>query len=254
LSRGKIFVDAWSLLARRARDAILTRIPHVPGGRDETPRPAPRHRFPSRPNLRRVGGRANARDDGKVAIVSGYDSQDSATPVVLNAQYLDPRPPGGFATGASATGEVRGYHNVALLLPDGRVFIAGGRTASETSTEDEKPNFRYLYPPYMSPRESPPSRPAITSAPAIVHYGQNFSVEFAGGPIGEAVLMGLGSMTHSFDTNQRYVQLAMSAASASPAQITAPPNTQTAPPGYYMLFVLDQNRVPSVASIVQLLP
>jgi hypothetical protein len=190
--------------------------------------------------------------DGKVLIVNGYDSQGSAVPVVFNAQYLDPRPPTSFATGLSATGEVRGYHNVALLLPDGRVFVAGGRTASETSTEDEKPNFRYLYPPYMSPRDAPPPRPAITSVPAAIQYGQNFSVQFSGGPISEAVLMGLGSMTHSFDTNQRYVQLAMANPSASPAQVTAPPDRQTAPPGYYMLFVLDQNHVPSVASIVQL--
>ena len=68
-------------------------------------------------------------------------------------------------TGSAASGEVRGYHNVALLLPDGRVFIAGGRSMGESGPEDEKPSFRYLYPPYLSPRESPPPRPVITAAP-----------------------------------------------------------------------------------------
>jgi galactose oxidase len=192
--------------------------------------------------------------DGTVLVVSGYDSQGSAVPVVQHAQYLGLRPPGSFATGASVMGEVRGYHNVALLLPDGRVFVAGGRTAGETSEENEQASFRYLYPPYMSPRESPPPRPAITAAPALVHYGQSFPVEFSGGPISEAVLMGLGSMTHSFDTNQRYVQLAMAGSGPASAQLTAPANPQTAPAGWYMLFVLDANHVPSVARMVQVAP
>src|SRR6266404_2536270 len=50
---------------------------------------------------------------------------------VRHAQYLDLRPPApSFTVGMSAggpAGEARGYHNVALLLPDGRVFVAGGR-------------------------------------------------------------------------------------------------------------------------------
>ena len=193
--------------------------------------------------------------DGKVLVVSGYDTQGSPAPVVQNAQYLDPRPPGSFATGAGVMGEVRGYHNVALLLPDGRVFVAGGRTAGETSTnEDEKPNFRYLYPPYMSPRGTPPPRPAITATPSVIHYGASFTVEFSGGPVSEGVLMSLGSMTHSFDTNQRYIQLPMPSPGPASAQLTAPVNPQTAPAGYYMLFVLDQNHVPSIARMVQVGP
>ena len=175
-------------------------------------------------------------------------------PLVQNAQYFDLRPPAALNTGDAAMGEPRGYHGVALLLPDGRVFIAGGRTGGSDSAEDEKPNFRYLYPPYMSPREAPPPRPAITSAPATVRYAGNFSISFSGGPISEVVLMSLGSMTHSFDASQRYVQLAIASASGTAAQIVAPPNSQTAPPGYYMLFALNQNRVPSVARFLRIVP
>lgn len=191
--------------------------------------------------------------DGHVLIVAGHDDK-TQSPLVENAQYFDPRPPAALDTSDTAMGEPRGYHSVALLLPDGRVFVAGGRTGGSDSAEDEKPNFRYLYPPYMSPREAPPPRPAITSAPATARYGTNFSVGFSGGPISEVVLMSLGSMTHSFDANQRYVQLAIASAGGTTAQIVAPPNPQTAPPGYYMLFALDQNRVPSVARFLRIVP
>ena len=194
--------------------------------------------------------------DGKILVVSGHDDAAAATAQpegVRHAQYLDLRPPASFATGIAAggpPGEARGYHNVALLLPDGRVFVAGGRSRSEIAPpdlEDEKPTFRYLHPPYMMQ-----PRPAITGAPATIGYGTPFEVTFTGGPISEVVLIGLGSMTHAFDSNQRHVQLALTAPTSTTAVVTGPPNPQTAPPGHYMLFVLDQARTPSIARLVHL--
>jgi len=61
-------------------------------------------------------------------------------------------------------------------------------------------------------------------------------------------------MTHAFDMNQRYVQLATPGQSASTVQVTGPANVQTAPPGYYMLFVLNESRVPSIARFVRVMP
>jgi hypothetical protein len=191
--------------------------------------------------------------DGKVVVVSGYDAT-YGNPFIRNAHYLDLRPPispASFSTGVSASGETRGYHNVALLLDDGRVLIAGGRSQGETGPEDEKPSLRYLYPPYLSPLGSPPPRPAISAAPTTIGYGASFTVEVSGGPVSEVVLMGLGSMTHAFDMNQRYVQLATPGQAGDTVQVTGPANVQTAPPGYYMLFVLNQDRVPSVARFVR---
>ena len=71
------------------------------------------------------------------------------------------------------------------------------------------------------------------------------------------MLVALGSMTHSFDENQRVVQLPVGAvlpgSNGTNVMITGgPSDSSTAPPGYYMLFVLDQNRVPSVAQMVHL--
>ena len=191
--------------------------------------------------------------DGKVMVVSGYDATN-VNPLLRNAHYLDLRPPTSLTTGLAASGEVRGYHNVALLLPDGRVLVAGGRSrgSDPADPEDEKPNLRYLYPPYLTPLASPPPRPAIVAAPQTIGYGSSFTVEVAGGPVSEVVLMGLGSMTHAIDMNQRYVQLAATPQGAGSVQVTGPANVQTAAPGHYMLFVLNANRVPSVASFVRL--
>jgi hypothetical protein len=61
----------------------------------------------------------------------------------------------------------------------------------------------------------------------------------------------LGSTTHAFNMNQRYVPLAFSAGSGS-LSVTAPANATLAPPGYYMLFIIGTNGAPSVAAIVRL--
>src|SRR5205823_1622952 len=69
--------------------------------------------------------------------------------------------------------------------------------------------------------------------------------------ISSAVLMRPGSPTQSFDQGQRLVGLSFTAGTGT-LTVTAPPNSNIAPPGYYMLFLLNSSGVPSVASFVQL--
>jgi Domain of unknown function (DUF1929) len=64
------------------------------------------------------------------------------------------------------------------------------------------------------------------------------------------VLMKAGSVTHSFDMDQRYVGLQFTAASGT-LTVTGPPNSNVAPPGYYMLFLVNKAGTPSLASWVQ---
>ena len=52
--------------------------------------------------------------------------------------------------------------------------------------------------------------------------------------------------------NQRYVPLSFSAG-AGTLTVTAPANANLAPKGYYMLFIIDTNGVPTVATFVNLL-
>ena len=59
-------------------------------------------------------------------------------------------------------------------------------------------------------------------------------------------------MTHSFNTTQLFIPLAFSPGGSDSVLVNAPGDPNVAPPGHYMLFVLDAQGVPSVAHIVQL--
>src|SRR5260370_38233671 len=63
----------------------------------------------------------------------------------------------------------------------------------------------------------------------------------------------MGTVTHAFGMDQREVELSFTAQSGS-LTVTAPPNGNIAPPGYYMLFLLNSSGVPSVATFVQVVP
>lgn len=63
--------------------------------------------------------------------------------------------------------------------------------------------------------------------------------------------MGLRSMTHSFDANQRHVQLKIISDTGSDLVNEGPATSSWTPAGYYMLFLLTADRVPSVAKILQ---
>jgi len=64
------------------------------------------------------------------------------------------------------------------------------------------------------------------------------------------VLMKARSVTHSFDMDQRYVGLSFSQG-AGGLTVTGPPDSNIAPPGYYMLFLVNKTGTPSVAAWVQ---
>ena len=191
--------------------------------------------------------------DGRVLVIAGHDDSLVSGVRIRKATYVDPALGFAVSEGQNVMAETRGYHTITLLLPDGRVLVGGGRDAGANSPANEKDTLRYYSPPYLAR-----PRPALTKlagrapdAASEVRYGQAVPVEFAGGNVTEAVLISLGSMTHSFDSNQRYVQLALAPGAPGAATIVGPPNPETAPPGYYMLFLVDGSRTPSVAAIVR---
>ena len=210
--------------------------------------------------------------DGRILILAGH--ADSGVDGTGYAEYIDPKYSFSHSVGIAHMPEVRGYHSMVVLLPDGRVFVGGGNDDGRSGTE--KSNFRYYYPDYMFK-----ARPEVVATARQIQIGVSFPVLV---PyltrVNEIALLALGSMTHSFDMSQRSVQLRLlpvhrtvkyqskrlvrvtDLSQCSGGAVTcydryvaqAPTATNLASPGHYMLFALDENRVPSLGKIVKLVP
>ena len=152
----------------------------------------------------------------------------------------------------------RPYHSVALLLPDARVFSAGGY--DQVPFPNTNPNYRPKYknaqiftPPYLFASDGQlAARPEILEAPGKLGYDQAFAVRVnKPEAIGKACLIRLGSVTHAFNFGQRFIKLEVQNL-AGKLEMRSPKDVNLAPPGFYYLFVMDQNGVPSVAKTVRL--
>jgi hypothetical protein len=134
------------------------------------------------------------------------------------------------------------YHSSMILLPDGSVFIGG-------DDDGPDPCERY-FPSYFNQ-----PRPQIVNAPASVAYGAAFAVDTPqAAAVSEVMLMRPGAVTHGFDMSQRAIELAITGGGATSVDVVAPPTGNVAPPGFYLLFIVDVNRVPSVARWIQVGP
>jgi hypothetical protein len=102
-------------------------------------------------------------------------------------------------------------------------------------------------------------QPEIASAPASIGYGTTpFAVQLStsAASIASAVLIRAGSVTHSFNGGQRYVPLDIVSRVGTTlnVRLSGLADASLAPPGDYMLFVVDTSGVPSVARFVQVAP
>jgi hypothetical protein len=185
--------------------------------------------------------------DGNVLVTGGTSLPgfDNRAGGVYYAEMWNPET--GQWTVLDSYTRYRGYHSMGMLLADGRVVIAGGGHPHEPGGADEL-NAEIFSPPYLF--RGP--RPVVTAAPAEVGYGQPFLVATPDGEtIAEVNWIRLPSVTHGFDQNQRLNRLAFSQTEGG-VVVRAPADPNLAPPGHYMLFILNQDSVPSVARIVRL--
>ncbi|PVZ60827.1 galactose oxidase-like domain-containing protein, partial [Arthrobacter sp. H-02-3] len=182
--------------------------------------------------------------DGTVlATGGGTDKSGSdASKAVKPAEIWSPAT-GTWTTVAALTAP-RLYHSTALLLPDGRVFVSGSGGA--TGVPDET-NYQIYSPPYLFKG----ARPTISSVPATVQYNASAFVQTPNATNVRSVsLIRTGSVTHSFDQNTRALSLPFTQTSGG-LNVQMPSNGNYAPPGYYMLSIVDNNGVPSAASMVR---
>jgi hypothetical protein len=181
--------------------------------------------------------------DGNLLICAGIDGYKWGpnTPT-LQAELFDPQS-GNWITVASMS-VVRQYHSVSLLLPDGRVLNTGGVGGPGNIMSMEIYNPPYLF---RGPR------PRITSSPASVTYDEHVSIESPDAcRIRKVAMIRASTITHHTNTDQRYLPLKWHREGRCGLHFRAPANANIAPPGYYMLVLLDDCGVPSVARLIRL--
>ena len=187
---------------------------------------------------------------GRVLVMGGSRVNDDETTASLNADLFNPAT--NTFTSAGANTIPRVYHSGSLLLPDATVMLVGGNRARGTYQQ----GIEIYSPAYLFKADGtgPADRPTIGSVPTAIGYGQAFQIQtLDAASIQSVVLVRPGAQTHAFDMEQRLVRMSFTPGSDQ-LTVTAPPNGNIAPPGYYMLFVLNAAGVPSHAKFVQLSP
>ncbi|MET9643087.1 galactose oxidase early set domain-containing protein [Streptomyces syringium] len=181
--------------------------------------------------------------DGKVLETGGALHTYREDPV-FEASLYDPAT-NTFASHLATDPVPRTYHSSSVLLPDGRVLSVGDNPANGSFDQ----RISVFSPPYLFKG----ARPRITSvAPGTWAYGSTRRIT-VDKPVVKASLIRPAAVTHSSDPNQRYVDLPMTV-DGTTIDLSLTSNPNLAPPGWYMLSVVDAAGVPSVSSWVRVGP
>ncbi|WP_342150877.1 RICIN domain-containing protein [Methylorubrum sp. SB2] len=201
-------------------------------------------------NFGRGWANATVLPTGTVAVTGGSKYNDRGDgDVVLASEFWDPNT-GRWSVGASGS-VYRGYHSSAILLQNGALLVAGGGAPGPVANQ----NAEFFYPPYLF--TSVNGKAALAPRPQIVSldtnrlgYGAQMQFEFASqNGVAQVVLIGLSSVTHSFNPTQRRIPLTFTQADTA-VTLRGPASGAVAPPGYYQLVAIDQKGVPSPGVIV----
>jgi hypothetical protein len=247
----------------------------------------------------RVNGHCVLLPDATIAVLGGHNAykwQAKANDTSITQQTTTPsltvelfKPGVGFTVGA-AMAFPRMYHSVALLLPDGRVWIAGGADPNEhepwltypagwkgraygqlgtppalpplprkngmTTQIANRKDYQIYKPPYLCKGLPQPTITGIKPGIQVL-YGANFTVTTPqAASITHVAIMRPGCVTHHTDTEQRYIELDFAPPSGSDITVTMVPATDSnlVPPGYYMVWIIDNNGIPCAnAKFIQII-
>ena len=214
----------------------------------------------------RVNANAVLLPDGKVLIFGGHDKHKrnhDGTHPANEAEIYDPTveptvaDPSAPFTQVAVVRATRMYHATGVLLPDATVLVAGGE-------ENAHPTFGFGVDQRSMEVYEPPychqgARPAITSITDTggpddqIHFGGRFTLQTTqAANVDKVVLMRPGATTHHTDSDQRYVPLSFNTGSGQ-LVVEVPNDPSIAPPGYYMVFIVDNQGLPCErASFVRL--
>ena len=135
------------------------------------------------------------------------------------------------------------YHSTALLLPDGRVMIGGGGTPGPRNYTDVE----YYSPSYLFDGNAAGGAPRDHHRAEEGRLRRHLPRHRVRRAVSRVTLVRNGSVTHGFNNDQNFQDLAFTQDGGGTVTITSPDDGTYAPPGAYMLFVFDADGTPSVA-------
>ena len=184
--------------------------------------------------------------DGTVLVTGGSSSSgfNDAAGAILVAELWDPSTERWTKLASAQVPRI--YHSTSLLLPDGRVLSAGGGRPKAKNGGENNTSCEIFEPPYLFKG----SRPTISNAPAKAGLGAQIQV---GTPdaaqIVQVTLLRLGSVTHTFNMNQRFNRLSFTKGAGN-LTVSLPSDPNRLLPGHYLLFALNEQGVPSVGRVI----
>ena len=197
-------------------------------------------------------GNATLLPDGQVLVNGGVDAPDNR----LEGAHLEAElwnPADGQWRPAASAALPRLYHGNAILLPDATVLTGGGGLPGPLTNA----NVEVYYPPYLYRRDGsglPAERPLIDTQAIARGWGEALELPWSGPrAIARLTLIGTGQATHAFNAGQRLVELPFSDDGAV-LRTRLPATRGELPPGFYLLFALDRDGVPSNGKIVRVAP
>lgn len=199
-------------------------------------------------NYQRVWGDSTVLPDGTVFVSGGSIKDNVAEEVAYAGEIWDPKTNTWTVVDSAAVPRL--YHSTSLLLPDATVLTAGGTTLGLDSEALSGEIFRpaYLYDDEGNFAE----RPTVASEDSVIDWGESITATVGKGQqIDRVSLVSFGAVTHSFDMGQRFLELDFTQ-SGDRLTIETPESANVAPPGFYMLFAMNEQGVPSEAKIVQI--
>lgn len=194
----------------------------------------------------RKHGNTTILPDGSVLVTGGSLATgfNDAAGAVLAAELWDPVSETWRTLASAAVPRI--YHSTALLLPDGRVLSTGGGRPKAKNGGQNNTNCELFEPPYLF--KGP--RPAVTAAPAAAGLGDTLQIATPdAAAVAQVTLLRLGSVTHTFNMNQRFNRLPFTT-TADGVTATLPASPNLLLPGHYLLFLVSDQGVPSIGSII----
>jgi hypothetical protein len=211
--------------------------------------PDPRWTVMNKMHHKRIHANGVLLPDGNVLVVGGMSTyrhgsrEHSAHGAVLEAEMYNPST--NTWTLMNPQQRPRLYHSTAILLPDARVISMGSNPRAKSIEK----TIEVFSPPYLFRG----ARPVITEAPDQIVYGQPFSILVnQARQIGQVALMRPEVLTHVTNTDQRLLELEFSVENDKTLAIQGPSTPAHMPRGYCLLFVLNNDGVPSIGKFLKL--